>query len=270
MATGTPVPVTDLLLIHGADIPVSDPDAFNRLRPRIAAVAQEFGAGLVDIATNARETRWGSTDWPHLSHGALLTAAGLLLEPRLARLLLASSAPYWRLQAYGSHPITDPLFSTSQTRVTHDGADKDRPEKIQSIATHPAVLKHLRVCWIGNSDANCGRCPKCLHTMVGLELAGTLGECETLPHGIDPSVLRQVYFESQGTYPAYGIVRTLRQRAWLAGRRDLVRLLDKVLARSDRLRLASDIVNGLTRHGLISAQRSTKLLARLFRSSIKY
>lgn len=269
-STGTPMPVTDLLLIHGADIPLSDADAFSRLRPRIAAVASEFGAGLVDIATNARETRWGRADWPHVSHGALLAAAGLLLEPRLARLLIASSAPYWRLQPYGSHPITDPLFSTSRTRVTHDAGDVDRPEKLQSIAAHPAVLKHLRVCWLGKTDSNCGRCPKCLHTMVGLELAGTLGQCETLPHAIDPSVLRRAYLESQGTYTAYWMVRTYRQCALVAGRRDLVRLLDEVLARSDRLRLARDMVQGLARRGLIPASLSERLVARLFRSSVKY
>jgi hypothetical protein len=165
-------------------------------------------------------------------------------EPRLAHLLIASSPPYWRRQPYGSHPLTDPLFSTSLTRVTHDGADNERPEKIGYIGSHLAVLKHLRVCWLGRSDSNCGRCAKCVNTMVGLELAGTLGRCETLPRSIDPSQYRQVYFESEGTYGSYWIVQSLRQNAWLAGRRDLVRLMDFVLARSDRLALARGCAPG--------------------------
>ena len=262
--------VTDLLVIHGADIPLTDSDAFNRLRPRMADVAREFGAGLVDIATNARDTRWGRADWPHLSHAALLIAAGLALEQRFARLLIASSANYGRLRPYGSHPITDPMFSTSETRIIHDAADVDRPEKVFAIAAHPAVLRHLRVCWLGKSDANCGRCPKCFHTMIGLELAGTLGQSETLPRRINPDVFSHLYFERQGTYTAYWMVRTFRRHAVVAGRQDLVRLMDHVLARSDRLALVRDILDGLARRGIISADLSGKLMARLFRTSVKY
>jgi hypothetical protein len=265
-----PVRVTDLLLLHGADIPLTDADAFDRLRSHIAEVAREFGTRLVDIASNARDTRWGRADWPHLSHAALLTAAGLALEERFARLLIASSANYGRLQPYGSHPITDPMFSTSATRVIHDSAHLDRPDKIFAIAEHPAVLKHLRVCWLGKSDVNCGRCPKCFHTMVGLEMAGTLSRSESFPRQIDPAVFRHLYFERQGTYTAYWMVRTWRQRAVVAGRTDLVRLLDSLLTRSDRLGLARDIVDGLARRGLISTGLRQKLLARLFSSSIKY
>jgi hypothetical protein len=269
-ADNTRPPVTDLILIHGADIPLANAEAFNRLRPRMAEVAGQLGVELVDIATNARETRWGRANWPMLSHAALLIAAGLVLEPRFARLLIASSAPYGQLEPYGSHPITDPLFTTSRTRVIHDGADTDRPEKITYIGSHPAVLQHLRVCWIGRNDTNCGRCPKCLNAMMGLELAGTLAKCQTLPRSIDPALYRQVYFESRGTYPAYGIVRGLRQRAWLAGRRDLVALMDQALARSDRLRLTRDVLEGLARRGLIPTRLSQGLIARLFRRSVKY
>ncbi|MBS1242105.1 MAG: hypothetical protein H6R40_1532, partial [Gemmatimonadetes bacterium] len=164
---GTRPRVTDLVLIHGMDIPLSNEEAFARLRPRMETVAGQFGAGLVDIATNLRETRWRRADWGQLSHGALLMGAGLLLESRYARLLVASSAAYSRLQPCGSHPITDPLFSTSRTRVWHDGAAADRPDKIQAIAADPTALKYLRVCWLGRSDTNCGCCPKCVLAMVG-------------------------------------------------------------------------------------------------------
>lgn len=262
--------VTDLLLVHGADIPIADTDAFDRLRPRMADVAGAFGIGLIDVATNMRATRCGRADWPQLAHASLLVAAGLVLESRFDRLLIASSAPYDQLRPWGSHPITDPLYSTSHTRVIHDGADLDRPEKMEMIATHPAVLKHLRICWIGRSDTNCGRCPKCLNTMIGMELAGTLTQCETLPREILPSAVRHVYFESRGTYAAYWMLRKFRQRAWMAGRLDLVRLMDQVLARSDRIRVARDVLEGLARRRLIPAGLSKALIAHLFRSSVKY
>jgi hypothetical protein len=106
--------------------------------------------------------------------------------------------------------------------------------------------------------------------MVGLELAGTLDQSESLPRRIDPAAFRHLYFERQGTYTAYWMVRTWRQHAWLAGRHDLVRLMDQVLARSDRLALARDILDGLARRGLISTALCQKLTALLFSSSIKY
>jgi hypothetical protein len=106
--------------------------------------------------------------------------------------------------------------------------------------------------------------------MIGLELAGTLNRCDTLPRQIDRSVLRNVYFESQGTYPAYGILQSSRQTARVAGRMDLVTMIDEVIARSDRKRLARDVLQGLARRRLIPAGLSRRLVARLFRSSVKY
>lgn len=262
--------ITDLLLVHGADIPLTDREAMDRLRPRMAEVATEFGTDLIDLATNIRETRWQLADYPLLSHGALLVAAGLLLEPRFVRLVISSSAPYTRLKPYGSHPLTDRQFSTRRTTVVHHGAECDRPEKVGVIATHPAVLRHLRVCWLGRSDTNCGRCPKCLHTMIGLELAGTLHRSATLPQRIDPAMVAQVYLDSQGTYNAYGIVRSYRQAAWLAGRHDLVRLMDEVLARSDRLRLARLVVERLSRAGLIPARLGAWWVERMFHRTVRY
>lgn len=262
--------VTDLLLVHGADIPVSDAEAFARLRPRIGEVARTFGVGLVDIATNLRDTRWARADWAHLAHGALLAACGLLLEPRLSRVVISSSAPFARLRPYGSHPKTDPLYSTTATRVVHHGADADRPDKVQAIASHPAVLRHLRVCWIGQTDTNCGRCPKCLHTMVGLELSGTLSRAECLPTTIDPARFEGLYLDSRGTYNAYDMLKRYRPIAMERGRTDLVRLIDRVTAQSDRKRLVKDGIEALAKLRLISSDTRERLLARLFARSVKY
>ena len=268
--TATTSRISDLLVMHGADIPIADVESFNRLRPRIAEVASEFGAGMMDIATNLRATRWGRADWPHLSHGALLIAAGLVIEPRFSRLVIASSAPYTRLRPYGSHPRTDPLSSTSGLEVRHDGADLDRPDKILAIASHPVVQRFLRVCWLGRTDTNCGRCPKCLHTMVGLELAGMLRHSETLPRTIDPAAFRGLYLESRSTYPAYDMVKQFLARSKAAGRDDLVDLLSGIIARSDRKRFVKESLEGLARRKLIPVTLRDWLIGRLFRRAVKY
>ena len=266
----TPVRITDLLVMHGADIPVSDAKAFARLRAWISEIGEALGTGVIDIATNLRGTRWGRADWPHLAHGALLAGSGLLLEPRLDQLVIASSAPHTRIKPYGSHPLTDPLYSTSGTRVIHDGAEVDRPAKLQAIASHPAVLRHLRVCWIGRTDSNCGRCPKCLHTMVGLELYGMLAKADSLPRVIDPKQFKGLYLDSRATYNAYDMVKQYRRIAVANGRNDLVHLLDRVIASSDRKRFVKEALEGLARRKLISTSLRDRMTARLFNRSVKY
>ena len=266
----SPFRVTDLLLIHGADIPLSDGEAFARLVPRMADVAREFGTGIIDLSTNLRVTRWARAEWGRLSHAALLAAAGHVLEPRLSHLLIASSARYDRLMPWGSHPLTDPLYSSSGLRVLHDGADTERPEKIMAIAAHPAVHRHLRVCWIGRTDTNCGVCPKCFGTMLGLELAGTLGKSETLPRAIERGNFETLYLERNGTYAAYGMMRLFRERAVAVGRHDLVALIDHIIARSDRMRFLKEGLEGLARRKLIPEALRDRLIGRLFNRSVKY
>jgi hypothetical protein len=63
---------------------------------------------------------------------------------------------------------------------------------MQYIAEATDLIKRLRVCATSEltSAYNCGRCEKCLRTMIGLHIAGVLDQCETLPHEIDPDDVR--------------------------------------------------------------------------------
>ena len=80
----------------------------------------------------------------------------------------------WRLPC--SHPALDPLWSTEAVEVVHDGAETRRVDKVAALAASPLALRYLRVCWENRGGAyNCGRCGKCMRTMVDLDLAGALG-----------------------------------------------------------------------------------------------
>ena len=55
-----------------------------------------------------------------------------------------------------------------------------------SVATAGVARSTLRVCWQNEPGTlNCGRCDKCLRTMVGLAAVGLLDEIESLPSEID-------------------------------------------------------------------------------------
>ena len=43
----------------------------------------------------------------------------------------------------------------------------------------------MRVCLARDTDYNCGRCEKCLRTIINLHVAGASGKCETLPEEPD-------------------------------------------------------------------------------------
>jgi hypothetical protein len=90
---------------------------------------------------------------------------------------------------YGTSPALDALWSTEQVELAHDGFEATRLEKIRALTEVPAAMRWLRVCQAGGSDYNCGRCEKCLRTMVELHILGALDRCRTLPGELDPQVV---------------------------------------------------------------------------------
>lgn len=226
-------PIDDLLTIWGADVPLANRDAFERMRSVLQRVSDASGKPLVTAATNLRETRWAGADWGSLAHACGLVGVALMLERRWQRILVASSYDYGHLHPWGSHPLTDPLLSTAETAVVHDGADANRVEKTRLVADSPLAMDSLRVCWRGRSDQNCGQCEKCYRTMMTLWLLGALDRCSTFPAGsFDPGRIDRIFCRSHG---ATVFMREIRGLAVANGRADVVRMIDRALARSRRL-----------------------------------
>ena len=231
--TGYHTPIDDLIMIWGADVPLGQVEAFARMRQRYQPVAGAMGKRFIDVATNLRETRWAQTNWARQSHGAFLASAGLSLERRYRRLLIASSVPIThRMAGWGSHPMVDPLFSTSTTQVMIDAAGESRDRKVERVAESELALNHLRVCWRSGTDQNCGACLKCYRTMIALELYGRLGACPTFPvSSLDLAGVSRLHFADYGDFRTF---RRLLAKAWLLNRHDIVRALDRAMRRSRR------------------------------------
>ena len=157
--------------------------------------AETYGLQAIDVATNLHETVWWQkADWGRVAHGSALASIALALEGRLSRVLIPSTHRYSDLEPWGSHPLTDPLLSTSRTRVVHDGAGASRVEKTELLVTSPMALSTLQVCWATKRFYNCGSCLKCYRTMATLELLGALGGCERFsPTAFDLRKLAKAY-----------------------------------------------------------------------------
>ena len=63
-----------------------------------------------------------------------------------------------------------PWLSTEHVSLTSYGGNKTRMQKLLDIADSPLVQKHLNVCW--RELNNCGKCLKCVRTLMELHLIG--------------------------------------------------------------------------------------------------
>jgi hypothetical protein len=110
------------------------------------------------------------------SFGGALAAVGHLLTHDVGQLIMSSDGLGCEDPEVGSRASTDLLHSSDGLRVVHYAALVTRLEKIRAIGAEPLVQRHLRVCWKNVANQlNCGRCEKCVRTMIDLDACGLLG-----------------------------------------------------------------------------------------------
>jgi hypothetical protein len=182
-----PSEITHLIFVHGFDIPLQNHTLRGQVSGALREVAAELKLPLIEVETNLREFSERQVAWPKY-HGAALAAIAHLLAPVCGAVYLPTSHTYSELPPWGTHPLLDPLWGSENLHILHDGCEATRVEKVASIAQHEIALRHLRVCWENREGAyNCGRCEKCLRTMLALHIAGALERCRTFPNRLNPA-----------------------------------------------------------------------------------
>jgi len=164
-------------MIHGLDIPLGAEGSgqFLSAFKRSQNILASLGLQALGVATNGREICEAEpVDWGTVSHGILIASSLACFEERFSQMLIPSTFVYSQLQTpWASHPMIDPLFSSSQTAYIHDGAHANKLDKVDTIAPSAAVGENLRVCWSGpRKDENCGHCFKCVVTQACFWLNG--------------------------------------------------------------------------------------------------
>jgi hypothetical protein len=137
-------------------------DEHSRLTRESAA---RVGCRVIEVRTNLRR---------ELSSGQnRVTLAATALALGLARVLVPSNLGWPRLGAPSRHALVDERFSTERTTVVHYGEAR-RISKVARIARSRPALETLHVCGRKRMQEhrNCGRCEKCLRTMMALHIAG--------------------------------------------------------------------------------------------------
>lgn len=164
--------------MHGFDVFIREQRRREQGSLTAREVARELGKSLIEVETNLRTLFSMASDrlvhWDEY-HGAVLASVALLFQHRFRKVLAPASLAYDQLFPWGSHPVLDPLWGTELTDFEHDGCEARRPERVAYISKHESALKWLRVCHRSpDNRQNCGRCEKCLRTMINLRAAGAL------------------------------------------------------------------------------------------------
>ena len=173
--------LTHLFFAHGFDIPLANP-SYDAIAAEFEDLARALGLELIRVATNAREMLDAHLRWDQ-THGACIAAGALLLSGGLRRLLVPSTNRQSLLfLPCGSNPVTDPMLGTESLDIVHYGTHASRIEKILALADRREAQAHLRVCWQNVAGArNCGRCVKCVKTMMPLAIVGALDQFSVFP-----------------------------------------------------------------------------------------
>ena len=156
------------VFLHGFDFS-EDGDAFRTAVGRNSRFVESFGKTLIPVETNYYAFGHSHNLSRVLTQGSTLASVALLLGFRKA--YVPASDHYGRLIPLGSHPLIDPLYSSESVEIVYDGAEARRIEKTVEIAKCAPALATLTVC-VEDMNVNCGRCVKCLRTMIPLEIMG--------------------------------------------------------------------------------------------------
>lgn len=159
------------LMVHGFDIPLSEPEMFSSAALQSRKLLESLGLELIPMSTNYRDV---VKDWTH-SYGAGVASCLMMSAGRFREGLIGQGLAYshFMFLSEGSNPLTDALLSSNSFAVIPDGAEYQRAEKILMMRDWEELRTGLRVCWAGaQKDRNCCKCEKCIRNILTFRVLG--------------------------------------------------------------------------------------------------
>jgi hypothetical protein len=182
--------IGSFILVNGFDIKRRNTKLWDRTLANIGTIAAAENVELVVVRTNIQPLVEPILLWDY-THGGCLASVGLFLRAGFRQIYVPSTHSVAEQIPWGSNLALDGHWSTESTTFVHDGTEATRINKVLwQVAKSPVALQHLRVCFANEKEAyNCGKCDKCLRTMINLYVAGVLEKSGTFPHQIDPALV---------------------------------------------------------------------------------
>jgi hypothetical protein len=254
--------ITDLIFVRGVDIlpRLAHQDGLaGEVEARLREAAAELGKPLHVVETNVRELSDPLIRWePYFA--CPLVAIAHFFAPLFDRVLIAGDTDYETQPLMGAALLVDELWSSEEVEIVDWGGRLNREQRVETIAGHPVVQGTLRTCWENLGGAyNCGRCRKCLLTMVSLEAIGAREGVTTFPPELDFGVLAGTDL----TQPiALALWEDLLDHVRDCGRTDMALPIEEFITRGRRtMGLAQSYRTRQSRHGRHQGGTGAKLEA---------
>jgi hypothetical protein len=199
--------IRECLFLHGLNI--FDFDESDLATRRLATfeqhldllrpLAESVGATMLPVYTNARAIYPSYESFQRAGGAAATVAAAHVLIDRMTDVWLASEATGPEPYPVAYHPQLVNQYSSASLEVHLGLPAASRLENTQLVAEWDVALATLLVCPMPDLDAyeglNCGRCEKCVRTMLALLVLGKLAEAHTFPfNDVTPDMLEPISF----------------------------------------------------------------------------
>jgi 7-cyano-7-deazaguanine synthase in queuosine biosynthesis len=196
-------------------------------------VAEELGVDVLPVETNVLNLYPDGQFYSKRWIGAILGSISHLFSKRFNKAYIASGSPIIKLLRYthGTHPFLDDYYSSGHLTVKHHGLHMDRYDKIKLISEWQTGLQNIFVCEGRKSgENNCGRCEKCIRTMVVLAALNKLKDSSFPVEYVSPERLKTLYKYNMikgesYLHPYKQVIPILRE----ADRLDLANALNQVI-----------------------------------------
>jgi hypothetical protein len=225
-----PLSFKDGILVYGLEI--YKPEAFEYVREILKVLARDANLTLVPIYTNVRYLDEDWTFWENEFEGAVFASIAHALVPRFSAVSVASSVCIHDSHPHGSHPLLDPNYSSNELQIRHELITLSRYERTQLVAGWDTALQSMRVCnhieEYRSHILNCGKCEKCVRTMLALLALGVLKNAAAFPkRDLSEEEVNAMKSLSAQVFSYY---QELLGPLSEAGRHDLVRAVKRLMA----------------------------------------
>ena len=167
--------------------------AFREAEKELLPFSKEIGLPIVAIDTNLNDLYLDYEVTFLQSITQRTVSAAMVLQKLFGHYIIASAylfdKVYFTSEALEhAEVVIVPLLSTNNMEVVLSNSELTRVQKTELIVSNPLVQKYLNVCWStslanmydysfyleGKVKKNCGKCDKCLRTLLTIELLGEL------------------------------------------------------------------------------------------------
>ena len=221
------------------------PDGF------LLEICEAFGIDLIAVETNLRELDPSVLFWWDRAQTPLWSGTAHAFAADVRELVIGSDEPLGEQSGRpfrGSDPILDNCFVSTHLRINRGVNGLTRSERVQLVASSDTALERLQVCnepratW---RPLNCGRCEKCIRTMLQLTVVDALERATSFPGAeLTPDAVAGLRFRDWEFRIYYEALAPMLETHGLDDLADATRLL---LRRNRQLRLrraGRDVVRG--------------------------